>query len=255
MTKEKFERLKAYYSNMKGRDITDREMVMDDITELIEALEQAWKERDTIQAMYNIQLTVAIPAHMSPTPPQPLDNYITGVIKERDEALMENRRLTKLLGEKEIVARRPPRASGCEVVSRSYLKAVQAEIAALRAHKEESGAVAVALQKSNALLRHAAPLIYRRHTMTSGSLGMAECDAACKAAGLDVWRWPTTDVKVAIPLEPIEVLRAVEASLVEASNLLLDERLDGHDRYGLLEDAIDKALREVQDWWKEEAEK
>jgi hypothetical protein len=46
------------------------------------------------------------------------------------------------------------------------------------------------LVAENELLRKAARLIHDRHGMVSGSLEMAECDAACKAAGLEPWTWP-----------------------------------------------------------------
>ncbi len=40
------------------------------------------------------------------------------------------------------------------------------------------------------LLRDAARRIYYRRTYASGSEQMAACDELCKAAGLEVWRWP-----------------------------------------------------------------
>lgn len=47
------------------------------------------------------------------------------------------------------------------------------------------------IQAANAIdaLHRAAKLIYNRHKMKSGSLEMAECDAICADAGLEVWKW------------------------------------------------------------------
>lgn len=47
------------------------------------------------------------------------------------------------------------------------------------------------LQAAEAIeaLQKAARLIFKRHAMESGSLEMHECDAVCKAAGLEVWTW------------------------------------------------------------------
>jgi Lar family restriction alleviation protein len=44
-------------------------------------------------------------------------------------------------------------------------------------------------EKRIELLIKAARLIHKRGWMVSGSLEMAECDALCKEAGLEVWTW------------------------------------------------------------------
>ena len=49
MTPEKLARITTYYAHMKARDITDREMVLDDVTQLIEALRHAWTEHYTLR--------------------------------------------------------------------------------------------------------------------------------------------------------------------------------------------------------------
>jgi hypothetical protein len=55
------------------------------------------------------------------------------------------------------------------------------------------------------------------------------------------------------PLEPIDVLRSIEASLVDSSNLLQDERLEANERCERLEEAIDEALRLTQAWKEDDA--
>jgi hypothetical protein len=46
------------------------------------------------------------------------------------------------------------------------------------------------LSIENDALRRCARLIHGRHYMASGSLEMQECDLACKAVGLEPWKWP-----------------------------------------------------------------
>jgi hypothetical protein len=158
--------------------------------------------------------------------------------QQRDDALMEGLRLTKLLEDaergrdewKEKAVKGIHTITGCEVGIRYEvampLKLI-AEMAELKAEITTLKAKVLKLGQAKSV-----------HISGSG--------IAMKFAPVP----PLQDERL---VDPIDVLRAIEASLVEASNLLQDVRLDGHDRYGLLDDAIDKALREVQAW-KEEAE-
>jgi len=51
--------------------------------------------------------------------------------------------------------------------------------------------------------------------------------------------------------EATDSLASIEASLVDARNSLQDERLEKSERFSLMEEEIDTALREVQAWLEE----
>jgi len=102
-------------------------------------------------------------------------------------------------------------------------------------------------------LHRAARLLHSRHTMVSGSVEMAECDAACKTAGLNVRNWP---LPKSVPKEYVSPLDAVEAALVEASNELNEiEDVKQLCGYQNLNHAIEAALQLTQEWKEETASK
>lgn len=110
-------------------------------------------------------------------------------------------------------------------------------------------------QTERDLLYRAARFIFSRHAMVSGSAEMAECDAVCKAAGFDVWTWPSPGL---VSENEIPTLDTIEALLVRVSNALYDMKSAAEKKdmsfIEHVDEIVDKATRLVQDRKEAEAE-